>query len=216
MMYQTILFDLDGTLTASGEGITKCVQYALEKFGIYEPDLKKLEVFIGPPLKDMMMQYAGMNEEQAEQAVRDYRERYSEKGIFENRPYPGIENMLRTLQERGYRLAVASSKPTHYVLQILEHFHLRSFFEVVVGSEMNGKRVRKAEVIEEALARLGVQNDREHVVMVGDREHDILGARQEGLACVAVGYGYGSQEELEAAEPVAIVNSVEELLDFFE
>lgn len=215
-MYQTILFDLDGTLTASGEGITKCVQYALGKFGIDEPDLKKLEIFIGPPLKEMMMQYAGLDEQQAEQAVRYYRERYSEKGIFENHPYPGIENMLKTLQDRGYRLAVASSKPTHYVLQILEHFHLSPFFEVVVGSEMNGKRVRKGEVIEEALTQLGMQDDRSHAVMVGDREHDILGARQTGLACVAVSYGYGSKEELEKAEPAAIVNSVEELMDFFE
>ncbi len=214
-MYQTILFDLDGTLTASGEGITKCVQYALEKFGIYEPDLSKLEVFIGPPLKDMMMQYGKLDAIQAEQAVRYYRERYSEKGIFENQPYPHIENLLETLRERGYRLAVASSKPTHYVTQILDYFHLDQYFEVVVGSEMSGKRVRKAEVIEEALSQLGVSNKRENVVMVGDREHDIFGARQAGIDCVAVSYGYGSRTELEQASPAAIVDSVEELQDFF-
>lgn len=107
-MYQAILFDLDGTLTESGEGITKCVQYALEKFGIFEPDLKKLEVFVGPPLKDMMMSYGGLDEQQAEQAVCYYRERYHEKGMFENRPYPHIEEMLARLREEGYRLAVAS------------------------------------------------------------------------------------------------------------
>ena len=156
-MYQAILFDLDGTLTESGEGITKCVQYALEKFGIFEPDLKKLEVFVGPPLKDMMMSYGGLDEQQAEQAVCYYRERYHEKGIFENRLYPHIEEMLTRLREEGYRLAVASSKPTYYVNQILEHFGLAQYFEVVVGSEMDGSRVRKAEVIEEALRRLGLE-----------------------------------------------------------
>lgn len=215
-MYRAILFDLDGTLTASGEGITRCVQYALGKFGIYEPDLKKLEVFIGPPLKDMMMQYAGLDAQQAEQAVRYYRERYSEKGMYENHPYPGIEEVLRTLKERGYRLAVASSKPTHYVTQILEYFHLESYFKVIVGSELSGKRVRKAEVIEEALEQLGMSKKRKNAIMVGDREHDILGARQAGLECVAVAYGYGSREELEQANPAAIADSVEELPDFFE
>lgn len=214
-MYQAILFDLDGTLTASGEGITKSVQYALEKFGIYEPDLRKLEVFVGPPLKDMMMQYAGLDEEQAEQAVRYYRERYNEKGIYENHPYPHIEEALAKLGRQGYRLGVASSKPTRYVVQILEHFHLSQYFQVVVGSEMDGSRVKKAEVIQEALRRLGVEGQRERVVMVGDKEHDVLGARQEQLDCVAVAYGYGTREELQQARPLAIVDSVEELTDFF-
>lgn len=214
-MYQAVLFDLDGTLTASGEGITKCVQYALEKFGIYEPDLKKLEVFVGPPLKDMMMSYAGLDEQQAEQAVRYYRERYAKQGMYENRPYPHIEEVLENLSRQGYRLAVASSKPTHYVVQILDYFHLSEYFEVVVGSEMNGKRVRKAEVIEEALRQLGMENDREKAVMVGDKEHDILGARQAGLDCVAVSYGYGTQTEIQTAAPLAVADSVEELGNFF-
>ena len=214
-MYQAILFDLDGTLTESGEGITKCVQYALEKFGIFEPDLKKLEVFVGPPLKDMMMSYGGLDEQQAEQAVCYYRERYHEKGMFENRPYPHIEEMLARLREEGYRLAVASSKPTYYVNQILEYFGLAQYFEVVVGSEMDGSRVRKAEVIEEALRRLGLENHRDKAVMVGDKEHDIFGARQQGLDCVAVAYGYGSRGERENASPLAIVGTVEELENFF-
>ena len=175
-MYKAILFDLDGTLTESGEGITKCVQYALEKLGKPEENLKKLEVFIGPPLMEQLMKYAGLDEETAVKAVKYYRERYSNVGIFENKPYPGVENMLQELKRKKYILAVASSKPEDYVKQILDHFHL---------------------------------------VMVGDKEHDVLGAREAGLDCVAVSYGYGTTEELKEADPLQTVASADELLDFF-
>lgn len=215
-MYKAILFDLDGTLTESGEGITKCVQYALEKFGISEPDLKKLEVFVGPPLMEQFMKYADLNEEDAHRAVDYYRERYSTIGIFENRPYPGVEEMLQELKRKKYILAVASSKPEYYVKQILEHFHLIDYFDEIVGSEMNGARTNKTEVIEETLNRLGLDKHREQVIMVGDKEHDVLGAREAGLDCIAVSYGYGTDEELAAAQPLRIVSSAEELLDFFD
>ena len=214
-MYKAILFDLDGTLTESGEGITKCVQYALEKLGKPEPDLKKLEIFIGPPLMEQFMKYAGLDEETARKAVEYYRERYSVTGIFENRPYAGVEEMLRELKRKNYILAVASSKPEHYVKQILDHFQLTEYFDEIAGSEMNGARTNKTEVIEETLKRLGFAGHREQVIMVGDKEHDVLGARKAGVECVAVSYGYGTEAELAAAEPLKTVSSVEELLDFF-
>lgn len=215
-MYKAILFDLDGTLTESGEGITKSVQYALEKLGKPEPDLESLKVFVGPPLLEQFMKYADLDEETARQAVTFYRERYSVTGIFENRPYPGVEEMLAGLKKKGYILAVSSSKPEYFVKKILDHFELTEYFTEIVGSEMNGGRTGKSEVIEETLCRLHMENKRDQVLMVGDREHDILGARKSGLSCLAVSYGYGSREELEAAKPVQIVDSALEILDFFD
>ncbi|MBU5479979.1 HAD-IA family hydrolase [Blautia sp. MSJ-19] len=214
-MYKAILFDLDGTLTQSGEGITKCVQYALEKLGRPEPDLKKLEVFIGPPLMEQFMKYANLDEMTARKAVEYYRERYSTTGIFENRPYPGVEGMLQELKRKNYILAVASSKPEYYVKQIVEYFHLAEYFDEIVGSEMDGSRTNKTEVIEETLKRLGLERHRDQVLMVGDKEHDVLGARKAGLECIAVSYGYGTEEELALAEPLQTVASTAELLDFF-
>lgn len=214
-MYQVILFDLDGTLTASGEGITKCVQYALSKFGIIEPDLKKLEVFVGPPLLDQFRNYAGFNEEDAEKAVAYYRERYTAAGIYENRPYEGIPELLSQLQSQGYILGVASSKPERFVCQILDYFRLTDYFSVIVGSHMDGRRVKKADVIREALARLGTSVSADQVVMVGDKEHDVFGARECGIDCVAVDYGYGTTDELRNAHPVKILSTVQELADFF-
>lgn len=214
-MYKVILFDLDGTLTESGEGITKSVQYALAKLGKPEEDLEKLKVFVGPPLKEQFMAYADLDEETAKRAVEIYRERYSVTGLFENRVYDGVEEVLRTLKNKGYVLAVSSSKPEVFVKQILEYFHLSEYFTEIVGSEIGGTRTKKNEVIEETLLRLGYSDKRNSVLMVGDREHDIFGARQAGLECVAVSYGYGPREELEAAKPLKIADSAEELLDFF-
>ncbi len=214
-MYQAILFDLDGTLTESGIGITRCVQYALEKTGKPEPDLEKLLVFVGPPLMEQFMKYADLDEQTARQAVEYYRERYAVTGIFENAVYPGIPELLEELRQKGYRLAVASSKPEKYVKQILDYFQLTEYFHEIVGSEMNGNRTKKSQVIEETLRRLGLSDNRKQVLMVGDREHDVIGARQAGMDCVAVSYGYGSMEELQGAEPLQIVDSAEELLRFF-
>ena len=215
-MYKAILFDLDGTLTESGEGITKSVQYALEKMGYPEMDLEKLRVFVGPPLLEQFMKYAGMNEEEGRQAVVYYRERYSTIGIFENRVYPGVEKMLEELRRKGYLLAVASSKPEYFVTKVLDHFELTGYFDEIVGSEMNGSRTGKAEVIEETLRRLQLADHREQVIMIGDKEHDVFGARQCGLECIAVSYGYGTMEELTKADPLKIVDSAEEILNFFE
>ena len=153
-MKEYLLFDLDGTLTDPKVGITTCVQYALKEFGIEEPDLDKLEPFIGPPLKDSFKEFYGFSDEDAQKAVEKYRERFSEIGLFENDVYDGIPQMLRLLQSRGMYLAVASSKPTVFVEQILEHFDLRRYFKVVVGSDLDGSRVNKDEVVLEALNRL--------------------------------------------------------------
>lgn len=215
-MYKAIFFDLDGTLTESGEGITKSVQYALEKIGKPEEDLEKLKVFVGPPLMEQFMKYAGVDEATGRKAVEFYRERYEVKGIYENHPYEGVEKMLQELKSKGYILAVASSKPEYYVMQILDYFKLSSYFDAVVGSEMNGARTSKSEVIEEALKRINMSDKRNEVLMVGDKEHDVLGARAAGLDCVAVAYGYGTQEELTEANPLKIVDSVDELLHFFD
>lgn len=214
-MYKAILFDLDGTLTESGEGITKSVQYALEKLGKPEEDLDALKVFVGPPLMEQFMKYADLDEETARRAVEIYRERYSTIGIFENRPYPGVAHMLEELKKKGYVLAVASSKPEYFVKKILAHFELEEYFEEAVGSEMNGSRTNKTEVIEETLRRLHLENHRNQVLMVGDKEHDILGARKAGVECLAVSYGYGTMEELTEAKPLQIADSAEEVLDFF-
>ena len=214
-MYKAILFDLDGTLTESGEGITKSVQYALGKLGKPEEDLEKLKVFIGPPLMEQFMKYADLDEETARKAVEYYRERYSEKGIFENRPYPGVEDMLKELKRKKYLLTVTSSKPEYYVKQILDHFQLTGYFDEIVGSEMNGKRTNKAEVIEETLSRLHMSDKRDQVIMIGDKEHDVFGARKAGLKCIAVSYGYGTEEELKNAASFKTVVSTDEILDFF-
>ena len=214
-MYRAILFDLDGTLTASAEGITKSVRYALHKLGIDEPDLHKLEAFVGPPLLDQFMEAYGLDEAAAWQAVGYYRERYAQQGIYENQPYEGIRELLQELKARGYILGVASSKPIVYVRQILEHFKLASFFTVIEGNQMDGSRTTKGEVIQEALRGLKMEGQREQVVMVGDRKHDILGARDAGIDCVAVAYGYGSTQELEQAGPVMIAPTIEGLQRFF-
>lgn len=213
-MFQYVLFDLDGTLTDPKEGITKSVQFALAQQGISEPDLKKLEPFIGPPLKDSFMERYGMTEEQASQGVEDYRKRFAPIGKFENKVYPGIPEMLADLKQAGVKLAVASSKPEVFVWDILKHFKLDSYFDVVTGSELDGTRSRKEEVVEEALRRLSADGEnvsRENCAMVGDRRFDIEGGRQFGLTTVGVTYGYALRGELQAAKADHIVKDPAQL-----
>lgn len=215
-MKEYLLFDLDGTLTDPKQGITTCVQYALRSLGIEEPDLDKLEVFIGPPLKNSFMEFYGLDEEKADVAIAKYRERFQTTGLYENEIYTGIAEMLLTLQQNGMHLAVASSKPTVFVEKILEHFKIKKYFEVIVGSELDGTRVNKDEVVKEALKRL-FQNkpvEKEKVYMIGDRKFDVEGAHAQGIESVGVSYGYGSQEELKEAKADYIVRSVEELEKF--
>ena len=215
-MKKYLLFDLDGTLTDPKVGICTCVQYALADQGIEENDLDKLEPFIGPPLKDSFKKFYNFTEEQAEAALKKYRERFQDTGIFENKIYPGISQMLQMLMSKGMFLAVASSKPTVYVERILEHFNIKRFFKVIVGSELDGTRVNKEEVVEEALKQLfGDQPvDKSQVYMIGDRSYDMEGAHKAGVESVGVTYGYGSMEELKEAKADYIVRSVEELQKF--
>lgn len=210
-MSKIILFDLDGTLTDSAEGITKSVQHALQSFGIQEPDLKKLECFVGPPLMEQFMKYAHMTQKQAEVAVSVYRERYSEIGIYENSVYNGIPELLASLKEEKKLLAVASSKPEYYVRKILKYFSLDQYFDEIVGANMDGSRTDKAEVVEEALSRLGASDIREEVLLVGDREYDVKGALKCGIQCIGAAYGYGSYEELSGAGAVYVAESVQDL-----
>lgn len=210
-MRTLILFDLDGTLTDSGPGIIRCVQYALQKMGRPTPVEEELACFVGPPLLEQFMEYGKFTREEAEQAVGYYRERYRIKGIFENEVYPGIRQLLRQLHLSGLRTGVASSKPEIYVRQILEHFELTQYLEPVTGSELDGRRTDKSEVIEEALRRAGYENQREKVIMCGDRRYDVQGAAEHGLHFVGVSYGYGTREELESAGAVQIADSVEAL-----
>lgn len=208
--YEYILFDLDGTLTDPKEGITKSVAYALESFGIHVEDLDSLCKFIGPPLKESFMVYYELDDAQGDQAVEKYRERFAVTGLFENKVYPGIREMLELLKEQGKTLLVATSKPSIYARQILGHFDLMKYFTFLSGSELDGTRVDKAEVITYALQENKIQ-DLSKVIMIGDREHDIIGANKNGIDSIGVLYGYGCREEFEKNHASYVVKQVEEL-----
>lgn len=213
-MYEYILFDLDGTLTDPKVGITTCVQYALQHFGIEEPDLDKLEPFIGPPLIDSFMEFYHMTEAEALLGVEKYRERFQTVGLYENEIYDGIAPMLQKLHTDGRILALASSKPTVFVKKILEYFEIAAYFDVIVGSELDGTRSRKEEVVEEALRRLqkdGAVLTKENCAMVGDRKFDVEGGREHALTTIGVQYGYAADGELQEAGADYIVGTVEEL-----
>ena len=209
-MYEVILFDLDGTLTDPGEGITNSVAHALERLGRPVPPRQALYRFIGPPLCESFMDFCGLDRPGGLRAVELYREYYREKGIWENQVYAGIPELLAQLRSAGRKLLVATSKPEEFAHQILEHFHLSPYFDFVSGASMDSRRVRKADVIARALAHEGLTPGPE-LVMVGDREHDVLGAREAGLDCVGVLFGYGSRAELEAAGAAKIAATVPEL-----
>ncbi|MCD7715334.1 MAG: HAD hydrolase-like protein [Lachnospiraceae bacterium] len=243
--YDTILFDLDGTLTESAPGIVNAVLYALKKNGIEETDREKLMTFVGPPLYDSFQKHYGMSKQQADHMVDDFREYYHERGWKENSPYEGVPEMLQTLRAQGRKLAVATSKPEVTAKQILSFFGLTEYFDLIAGATMDDSRSRKGDVIAYAVAQLkaaavgepekaeaegelkktaaadepeksetGRANGTgDHILMVGDRSHDVAGAKENGLPCVGVLYGYGSREELEEAEAAAICTTVEDLPD---
>ncbi len=214
-MYSTVLFDLDGTITESGIGITRSVAYALEKYGIHETDQAKLDSFIGPPLIDSFGRLYGFSPAQAREAVEAYREYYGTKGIFENRVYDGVEEMLRTLHEQGKRCILATSKPEHYAQQILAHFGLSRWFDVVAGATMDEKRTDKTSVIAYAMEKAGIVK-KSTTIMVGDREHDVLGAKAHGLPCIGVLYGYGSRQELETAGADYLAETPLDILNYLQ
>lgn len=207
-----IFFDLDGTLTDPMLGITHSVQHALKAYGIVEEDLTKLIPFIGPPLKDSFIKFYDFSEEQAEEAIYKYREYFAVGGLFENRVYEGIPELLGQLRAAGKKLYVATSKPEEFARQILEHFHLDSYFDYIGGASMDEVRVKKGDVIAYTMEQAGIEHaDRSQMVMVGDREHDVLGAKEQGLDCVGVLFGYGPREELEAAGAWKIAANMDEL-----
>lgn len=212
-MYKYLFFDLDGTLTDSHEGITKSVSYALVCLGYKEPDLNDLFGFIGPPLKDSFMKYYGMEENEAKEAIRFYRERYSTVGKYENYPYEGIPELLESLKKQNRKLIIASSKPTEFVEDILKKFEMYDYFDVVQGADMAGLKGTKEDVIKGAMESLGINDgNKNEAVMIGDRHYDILGAKYFGIDSIGVNYGFRQTEnELSEAGATYIVDTVEEL-----
>ena len=225
MEKEYILFDLDGTLTDPKEGITKCVQYALADFGIIEPDLDALTCFIGPPLQQSFSEYYGLSEEDAKRAVAKYRERFSTIGLFENRLFDGIHEMLEEIKKAGKKICLATSKPSVYATKIIEKYGVHKYFDIIVGSELDGRRTNKAEVIEEVLRQLSIETSCDSVakeqtdfgkicekaIMIGDRHHDIDGAKVHQMDSIGVRFGYAEPNELEQAGATYIVDTVEEL-----
>ena len=210
-MYQTVLFDLDGTLTNPELGITTCVAYALEKFGIQVQDRKLLRPFIGPPLIPAFQKFYGLPEADAKQALAYYRERFSVKGLYENEVYDGVENLLRELKAQGKTVVLATSKPETFASEILKHFHLYAYFDFIAGATMDGSRGEKGDVIAYALQSGHVAGK---AVMVGDRNYDIIGAKENGLDSIGVLYGFGGREELTDAGATYLAETVEDILRY--
>lgn len=210
-MYDIVLFDLDGTLTDPGEGITNSVAYALNKFDISVTNKAELYKFIGPPLVDSFMKYYGFSKEDALLAVDYYREYFGKTGIFENRIYDDIPELLAEIKKSGRKIALATSKPEVYAKKILEHFNLSGYFDFIGGATMDETRSKKADVIDYSLKQLGV-TDKSKVVMVGDRHHDISGAGQNNINSIGVLFGYGTREELVSAGATHIANQEKEIL----
>lgn len=216
MKKTNVLFDLDGTLVNTGEGVTNCVKYALEKFGINETDRQKLERFIGPPLADSFQREYGFAKEDAMQAVAFYRERYTDIGIWECELYDGVRETLKELFEKGYRLSVASSKPERFCLMLMKHFEVERYFEVIGGAAADGKAAIKATVLEDVLERLKIEN-REEAVLIGDTKYDALGAKEVGIDCIGITYGFETDmDTMREAGAVCICDTLEEVVKYLE
>ena len=208
-MKKTILFDLDGTLTDSAEGIINCAQLALKHFGLPIPERADMQFMVGPPLRDSFLKL-GVAEQDVETAVEIYRSRYVPIGMFENTPYPGIAAMLATLKDAGHELYVATSKPEDMATAILNKFHLAGYFDKIYGASLDGSRDTKDTVIAYLLEELG---PRENIIMVGDTHYDVLGAAAHGIQTIGVAWGYGKAEDMKAAGAVTIVDSPAQLLE---
>jgi phosphoglycolate phosphatase len=208
-MKKYILFDLDGTLTDPYLGITKSVAYSLKEEGIEAPELEKLKPFIGPPLEESYPKYFHMDHDTTWRAIDKFREYFNEKGKFENEVYEGMEECLKQLSKE-YTLYVCTSKPLVFALDIMKHFQLDQYFKEIYGSELNGVRTNKAEVIEYCLKQEHISN--EECIMVGDRMHDIIGAHKNNIPCIGVLYGYGSREEFNEWKCDYIVEDLNELI----
>lgn len=214
-MYRTVLFDLDGTLTDSSEGITKSIRYAFEHFGIAVASLEELRVYIGPPLRTEFMARLGVDEERSAQLYAKFRERYSVTGWKENRPYPGIPQMLARLKEAGLKLAVATSKPEPTARRALDYFDLARYFGVICGAGADGKDGEKWQIVGRALRELGAEGaEKAQAVMVGDRDLDIFGGHKNGIDAIGLNVGFGSRQELKEAGAVYVAESAGELADY--
>ncbi|WP_211750056.1 HAD family hydrolase [Paenibacillus sp. Marseille-Q4541] len=210
MTYCNILFDLDGTLTDPKIGITKSVRYALNKMSITVDSLEELEIFIGPPLGVSFQDFYGFDEVKSKIAIEYYREYFKVTGLYENEVYEGIRELLEQLKKDAHvRLFVATSKPQIFAQQIVDHFELSSYFEYICGSELDGTRSAKAEIIGYLLENFNLNP--EETIMIGDRKHDIIGAHHQNIASIAVGYGFGSNEELVNIKPTYLVKTIQEL-----
>ena len=207
-MKKTILFDLDGTLTDSGEGIINCATLALRHFGLPIPSYADMRTFVGPPLRDSFIRF-GVPADQADEAIRVYRSRYIPTGMFENTPYPGIRELLEALRAEGYTLYVATSKPEEMSVTILEKFDLAKYFHRICGASIDSSRSTKDAVIAYLLESSGAKED---MVMVGDTKYDILGAKAHGIPAIGVGWGYGDTAEMKQTGAVGIADSMEQLL----
>ena len=208
--YSIILFDLDGTLTDSSQGIINSIIYALEKFDINDYDMPLLRKFLGPPLHESFEKFMGFDKEKSLQAVKLYREYFISKGLLENEVYGGITDLLQKLKENGKSLIVATSKPQPFTDKIMEHFDLVKYFDFIAGSNMDTTRSKKAEVIEYALSECNIK-DKSKVVMIGDRAEDMIGAQSVGIDSIGVEYGYGTFDELKNAGATYIAKTVDEL-----
>jgi phosphoglycolate phosphatase len=207
-----ILLDLDGTITDPKIGITKSVQYALKSKGIHIEDLDSLCRHIGPPLKTSFMEFYGFSEREAEELVEKYREYFKDTGIYENEVFEGMDELLKKLRAAGKKLITATSKPEVFAKRILEYFHLDQYFDDICGATLDSSRISKEDVIRYALEKNGIW-DLSEVIMVGDREHDIIGARKVGIASLGVLFGYGSRQELEQAGATRLALTVAEVYD---
>jgi phosphoglycolate phosphatase len=213
MSYDYLLFDLDGTLTDPGEGITNSVAYALEKWGIEVKDRRELYAFIGPPLSASFKKYYGFSEEDALKSVEYYREYFRDRGIFENKVYEGVSDLLGALRKRGKKIILATSKPEQFARIILDYFNLTEYFDFIAGATMDESRNKKSDVIRYALEAYGIC-EKPRTLMIGDRDQDMIGAKLNGLDSLGVLYGYGDREELEGAGATYIAESVEDILKF--
>ena len=212
-MYSNILFDLDGTLTDPGVGITNSVAYALKKYGIEVDDRSCLYKFIGPPLKDSFERYYGFSEKDSLKAVDYYREYFRDKGIFENEIYAGAENLLSNIQKSGRKIILATSKPEEFANTILDYFGISHYFDFVAGATMGSSRSHKTDVIAYALKSCGI-TDLSQTVMIGDREQDILGAKDNGIDSIGVLFGYGDFKEFKSAGATFIAEDIDSIFDF--
>lgn len=214
MGFKYCLFDLDGTLTDPAIGITNSVMHALEKYDIHVEDRSELYPFIGPPLDYSFKTFYGFSDEQAVQAIKYYREYFSVTGLFENSVYDGIPEMLEKLKEKGVKIALATSKPYEFSIKILKHFDLYKYFDFFGAATMDGRISKKEDVISTLLNEMGAQN-KDEILMVGDRYHDIEGAKANDLKSAGVLWGYGSKEELQNAGSEYILSEPFEILQLF-